>query len=80
MAKHMDTDQAKQVYRQRAGIIEPVFAQLFAGLGRCLLDRGAMVEAELYLWALVRNLLKYLRHTAKVSACSTLAACRQAAA
>ena len=61
MAQHMDTEEAKLVYRQRSGIIEPVFAQLFACLGRHLHYRGAMVEVELHLWALVHNLLKYLR-------------------
>ncbi len=63
MAQHMDAEEAKLVYRQRSNITEPVFAQLCACLGRHLHYRGGMVEVELHLWALVHNLLKYLRST-----------------
>jgi hypothetical protein len=64
MAERMATDQAKQLYRQRAGMIEPVFAQLFARLGRYLNYRDDMVDVELHLWALSHNLLKHIRHAA----------------
>jgi transposase len=65
MATRMATDQARQLYRQRPAIIEPVFAQLFARLGRHLNDRGDMVDIELNLWGLTHNLLKRIRHIAK---------------
>ena len=42
----------------RAAIIEPVFAQLFARLGRHLNYRGSKVDLELHLWAVSHNLLK----------------------
>jgi hypothetical protein len=53
---------AKQLDRERPGIIEPVFAQLFARLDRHLNYRGAMVDVELSLWGLTHNLLKHVRH------------------
>src|SRR6266704_1893742 len=65
MAARMATDEAKQLYRQRPAIIEPVFAQLFARLGRHLNYRGGMVDIELNLWGLTHNLLKRIRHIAK---------------
>src|SRR6266511_2798208 len=64
MAARMATQEAKQLYRERPGIIEPVFAQLFARLGRHLNYRGAMVDVELNLWGLTHNLLKHVRHLA----------------
>lgn len=65
MAAKMATDQAKQLYKRRPAIIEPVFAQLFARLGRHLNYRGDMVDVELNLWASTHNLLKHIRHVAK---------------
>jgi transposase len=64
MATRMATDEAKQLYRQRPAIIEPVFAQLFARLGRHLNYRGDMVDIELNLWGLTHNLLKRIRRIA----------------
>jgi transposase len=64
MAARMATEEAKQLYRERPGIIEPVFAQLFARLGRHLNYRGAMVDVELSLWGTTHNLLKHIRHLA----------------
>ena len=64
MAARMATEEAKQLYRERPGIIEPVFAQLFARLGRHLNYRGAMVDVELSLWGATHNLLKHVRHLA----------------
>jgi transposase len=58
MAARLDTPEGKALYKQRAGIIEPVFAQLFARLGRHLNYRGTKVDLELHLWAVSHNLLK----------------------
>jgi transposase len=58
MAAQLDTPEGKVLYRQRAGIIEPVFAQLFNRLGRDLHYRNTKVDLELHLWAATHNLLK----------------------
>jgi transposase len=58
MAARLDTPEGKALYKQRAGIIEPVFAQLFARLGRHLNYRGDRTDLELHLWAASHNLLK----------------------
>ena len=58
MAARLDTPEGKALYKQRAGIIEPVFAQLFARLGRHLNYRGGKTDLELHLWAASHNLLK----------------------
>ena len=70
MAARLDTPEGKALYKQRAGIIEPVFAQLFARLGRHLNYRGAKTDLELHLWAVSHNLLKAIsaRHRAAVRA------------
>ena len=62
MAARLDTPEGKALYRQRAGIIEPVFAQLFARLGRGLHYRDTKVDLELHLWAASHNFLKAIRH------------------
>jgi transposase len=61
MAAKLDTPQGKTLYKQRAGIIEPVFAQLFHRLGRDLHYRNTKVDLELHLWAASHNLLKAIR-------------------
>jgi transposase len=61
MAAKLDTPEGKALYRQRAAIIEPVFAQLFARLGNRLNYRGHRTALELYLWATTHNLLKAIR-------------------
>jgi hypothetical protein len=61
MAARLDTPEGKALYKQRAAIIEPVFAQLFARLGRHLNYRGAKADLELHLWATSHNLLKAIR-------------------
>jgi Transposase DDE domain len=61
MAARLDTAEGKALYKQRAGIIEPVFAQLFARLGRHLNYRGDRTDLELHLWAASHNLLKAIR-------------------
>ena len=58
MAARLDTPEGKALYKQRAGIIEPVFAQLFSRLGRHLNYRGGKTDLELHLWAISHNLLK----------------------
>jgi hypothetical protein len=65
MAARLDTPEGKALYRQRAGIIEPVFAQLFGRLGRHLHYRGGKVDLELHLWAASHNLLKAIRAQAR---------------
>jgi transposase len=61
MAARLDAPEGKALYRRRAGIIEPVFAQLFARLGRDLHYRDTKVDLELHLWAASHNLLKAIR-------------------
>jgi hypothetical protein len=64
MAARLDTVEGKALYKQRAGMIEPVFAQLFARLGRHLNYRDKQVSTELHLWAATHNLLKAIRASA----------------
>jgi transposase len=68
MAARLDTPEGKALYRQRAAIIEPVFAQLFNRLGRHLNYRGQHVSTELHLWAASHNLLKAIRAQARRAA------------
>jgi transposase len=68
MAARLDTPYGKALYRQRAAIIEPVFAQLFNRLGRHLHYRGSKVDLELHLWAATHNLLKAIRAQARQAA------------
>jgi transposase len=72
MAAKLDTPAGKTLYRQRAGIIEPVFAQLFARLGTRLNYRDRKTSLELHLWAATHNLLKAIRarrrHTPQTTA------------
>jgi len=65
MAARLDTLQGKTLYRRRAGIIEPVFAQLFTRLGRDLHYRDTKADLELHLWAATHNLLKAIRAQAR---------------
>jgi transposase len=68
MTSKLAADPGKTLYRQRAGIIEPVFAQLFSRLGRHLNYRDDKTSLELHLWAATHNMLKAIRashnHTA----------------
>jgi transposase len=68
MAAKLDTHEGKALYRQRAGIIEPVFAQLFNRLGRDLHYRDTKIDLELHLWAASHNLLKAIRAQARRAA------------
>jgi transposase len=65
MAARLDSGEGKAACRQRAAIIEPVFAQLFSRLGRDLHYRGARADLELHLWAATHNLLKAIRASAR---------------
>jgi hypothetical protein len=65
MAARLDTPEGKALYRRRAGIIEPVFAQLFGRLGRDLHYRDTKIDLELHLWAASHNLLKAIRARAR---------------
>jgi hypothetical protein len=50
------------LYKRRAAVIEPLFAQLFAQFGRALSFRGEDdVDTEPRLWAIAHNLLKIAR-------------------
>jgi transposase len=72
MAARLDTPEGQALYRRRAGIIEPVFAQLFGRLGRDLHYRDTKADLELHLWAASHNFLKAIRAQARRSA-ATLA-------
>jgi transposase len=61
MADRLNDPAHHQLYKRRAGIIEPLFAQLFARFGRYLHPRGEQVDTELHLWAVTHNLLKISR-------------------
>lgn len=61
MAAKLATPAGAAAYKQRAGIIEPVFAQLFRRLGRHLNYRDDKADLELSLWATTHNLLKATR-------------------
>jgi transposase len=65
MAARLATEEGKQLYRQRAATIEPVFAQLTARLGRTLNYRGNLADAELALWAASHNILKAITARAR---------------
>ena len=61
MATRLDTPEGKALYRRRSAMIEPVFAQLFARLGRHLNYRDTKTDLELHLWAASHNFLKSIR-------------------
>jgi transposase len=71
MAARLDTPEGKALYKQRGAIIEPVFAQLFARLGRHLNYRGASTDLELHLWAISHNLLKAITARQRTAARAT---------
>ena len=62
MAARLDTPEGKALYRRRPAIIEPVFAQLFARLGRDLHYRDTKTDLEQHLRAASHNFLKAIRH------------------
>lgn len=62
MAERLNDPHHRSLYKRRAAIIEPLFAQLFARFGRWVHLRGEHVDTELHLWAITHNLLKISRH------------------
>jgi transposase len=74
MTAKLDTPEGRALYKRRSAIIEPVFAQLFARLGRDLHYRGTMVSLELHLWAATHNFLKAIRARARSPVPATAAA------
>ena len=84
MAARLATPEGRALYKQRAATIEPVFAQLTARLGRTLHYRGALIDAELALWAASHNILKAItarsRQPARQARTATTAAAAPAAA
>jgi transposase len=71
MAAKLAADEGKTLYKQRAGIIEPVFAQLFQRLGTHLNYRDHQVSLELHLWAATHNMLKAIRARHRAAAQAT---------
>jgi len=71
MTARLDTPAGQALYRQRAGLVEPVFAQLFNRLGRDLHYRDTKVDLELHLWAATHNLLKAIRARARRDTATT---------
>jgi transposase len=65
MTERLEQPENRKLYKQRAAIIEPLFAQLFARFGRTLNLRGPQVNTELHIWAVTHNLLKIARHRRK---------------
>jgi len=65
MAARLNEPDNRNLYKQRAAIIEPLFAQLFARFRRNLNSRGDDVDTELHLWATTHNILKINRRRAK---------------
>jgi hypothetical protein len=61
MAARLKTPDNHTLYKRRAAIIEPLFAQLFNRFGRNINYRGDNVATELHLWAVTHNLLKINR-------------------
>ena len=49
------------LYKRRAAIVEPLFAQVFARFGREFSARSDDVLTELHLWAVTHNILKIIR-------------------
>jgi transposase len=80
MTARLGTPEGKELYRQRSAIIEPVFAQLTARLGRTLHYRGSLIDAELALWAASHNILKAITARTKRLARQARTATRAAAA
>jgi transposase len=63
MAARLATPAGKSLYKRRAALVEPAFAQFFARFGRYLSYRGyAAADAEIHLLGAVHNLAKLLDH------------------
>jgi transposase len=79
MQARLDTPEGKELYKQRAATIEPVFAQLTQRLGRTLGFRGSLADAELALWAASHNILKAIKARTRRLARTTAPAASPAA-
>jgi transposase len=63
MAARLATPAGKALYKRRAALVEPAFAQLFTRFGRYLSYRGRdAADAELKLLGTVHNIAKLLQH------------------
>jgi transposase len=63
MAARLATPAGKSLYKRRAALVEPAFAQLFARFGRYVNYRGRdAVDTEVKLLGAVHNLAKLLDH------------------
>jgi transposase len=62
MAARLDTPAGKKLYRRRAALVEPAFAQFFGRFGRYLSYRGQAAHTEAQFLGTVHNLAKLLRH------------------
>ena len=72
MAARLATPAGKKLYKRRAALVEPAFAQFFARFGRYVNYRGRdAVDAEIKLLAAVHNLAKLLDHRRRHPALAT---------
>jgi transposase len=72
MAARLATPAGKRLYKRRAALVEPAFAQFFARFGRYLNYRGRdAADAEIKLLATVHNLGKLLDHRRRHPALAT---------
>ncbi len=63
MAARLATPAGKSLYKRRAALVEPAFAQFFARFGRYLNYRGRdAADTEIHLMGAVHNLAKLLDH------------------
>ena len=68
MAARLATPAGKSLYRRRAGLVEPAFAQFFARFGRYLNYRGRdAADAEIKLLGAVHNLGKLFSHRQRLA-------------
>ncbi|MGH9262940.1 MAG: transposase, partial [Acidimicrobiales bacterium] len=72
MRARLDTDEGRALYKQRGSLVEPVFGQLFARLGRHLNYRGPGAHTELDLWAISHNLGKIIKNRVRTAAAPIL--------
>ena len=72
MAARLATPAGKSLYKRRAALVEPFFAQFFARFGRYLNYRGRdAADAEIKLLGAVHNLGKLLDHRRRQLATAT---------
>lgn len=72
MAARLATPAGKKLYKRRAALVEPAFAQLFARFGRYLNYRGRdAADTEIKLLGAVHNLGKLLDHRRRHPALAT---------